>query len=79
MLDAAHEAVLSVRQHAKEDLERDHVWCLGLVKCVEIIGEAASKVSAETRRAEENIPWALIVAMRNRLVHVYFDIDIEQV
>ena len=39
--------------------------------------EAASKVSDSTRLALPEVPWAEIVGMRNRLVHAYFDIDID--
>jgi len=52
---------------------------LSLVKCVEIIGEAASKVSAETRSRHPLVPWEEIVGMRNRLIHAYFDIDLDRV
>jgi len=52
---------------------------LGLVKCVEIIGEAAARMGKETKERNPQIPWAQIIAMRNRLVHLYFDIDLDQV
>lgn len=52
---------------------------LALVKCVEIIGEAASGVSTEYRRRHSEIQWRGIISMRNRLVHVYWDIDLEEV
>jgi uncharacterized protein with HEPN domain len=45
------------------------------VKALEMIGEAASKVTAETRDSFPGIPWSEIVGMRNRLIHVYFDIN----
>jgi uncharacterized protein with HEPN domain len=45
-----------------------------LVRAVEIVGEAAAKVTDETR-AEVSLPWAAVVGMRNRLLHTYFDID----
>ena len=48
---------------------------LSVVKALEMIGEAASKVNSETRDASPEIPWSEIVAMRNRLIHVYFDIN----
>ena len=46
-----------------------------LIRAIEIFGEAASKVSSDTRNTHSNIPWQPIVGMRNRLVHAYFDID----
>ncbi len=45
-----------------------------VVRELEIIGEAARSLSAEFRRAHTEIEWATIVAMRNRLVHAYFDV-----
>jgi uncharacterized protein with HEPN domain len=46
------------------------------VRAVEVLGEAASKVSEDTRSACPEIPWPEITNMRNRLIHGYFDIDI---
>ncbi len=48
-----------------------------LLRAIEIVGEAAARVSAPTREAAADIPWGLIVSMRNRLIHAYFDIDHE--
>lgn len=79
MLDAAKEAVQSAQKRSRADLARDRIWSLGLVKCVEVIGEAASRVGQETQEKHPQIPWSQIVAMRNRLVHAYFDIDLDQV
>jgi uncharacterized protein with HEPN domain len=42
---------------------------------VEVFGEAAAKVSASAKASSPNLPWQQIVAMRNRLIHAYFDID----
>jgi uncharacterized protein with HEPN domain len=49
---------------------------LALLKCVEIIGEAAARVGKSTRTRHPALPWTDIVGMRNRLVHAYFDIDL---
>jgi len=79
MLEAAKEAMRSASEHTRNDLDTDLVWTLGLVKCVEIIGEAAARMEGETKERNPQIPWAQIIAMRNRLVHLYFDIDLDQV
>jgi uncharacterized protein with HEPN domain len=50
---------------------------LSLIKEIEIVGEAATQVSEVTREHLPGIPWADIVGMRNRLVHAYFDINLE--
>jgi uncharacterized protein with HEPN domain len=46
-----------------------------VARVVEIIGEAASRVSAEARAAAPSVPWSAIIGMRNRLVHAYVDVD----
>jgi uncharacterized protein with HEPN domain len=79
MLDAAREAVQFGAGRRSGDLERDRVLALALVRCIEIIGEAASKVSAETRAVSPEIPWTDIIGMRHRLAHAYFEIDLNQV
>ena len=50
-----------------------------MVKCIEIVGEAATQTTTVTRAAMPEIPWPSIVAMRHRLVHAYFDIDHDRV
>ena len=46
---------------------------------METVGEAASRVDADTRAAHPEIPWADIVGMRKRLVHEYFQINLARV
>lgn len=46
-----------------------------VVRAIEIVGEAASKISPAARAEHATIPWSAIIAMRNRLVHAYFEID----
>jgi uncharacterized protein with HEPN domain len=75
MLDAVREAQGFAASRSRSDLDRDRLFLLALVKDVEIIGEAASRVSAESTAECPEIPWQDIVAMRHRLIHGYFDID----
>lgn len=77
MVDAAREAVSFARGRVRGDLETDRQLVLSLVKDVEIVGEAASQVTESTRAQAPDIPWQEIVAMRNRLVHAYFSIDLD--
>jgi uncharacterized protein with HEPN domain len=79
MLDAAKEALSFAKNKTRSDLDSDRMLVLSIVKSVEIIGEAASKVTQETREIYTELPWANIIAMRNRLIHVYFDIDLDRV
>lgn len=77
MLDAAREALSFVQGRSREDLNRDRLLVLGLVKAIEIIGEAAYQVSEGTRTKLPDIPWEDIIGMRHRLVHAYFDINLD--
>ena len=79
MLDAAREAREFARGRQRSDLDEDRQLVLATVKSIEIVGEAAARVSDETQAAHPTIPWAAAVGMRNRLVHAYFDIDHDRV
>ncbi len=77
MLDAAREAQGFAATHSRPDLDHDRQLLLALVKAVEIIGEAATRVSTEARLECLKVPWQDIVAMRHRLTHGYYDIDLD--
>lgn len=78
MLDAARKAVKFAEGRKREDLDNeDDPLVYALVRQIEIIGEAASKVSAETRAELSDVPWADIVGIRNRLIHAYFDVNLD--
>ena len=77
MLDAAQEAVAFARGRTRADLDEDRQLVLALVKDVEIVGEAATQVTEPARQRLPQIPWKRIVGMRNRLVHAYFDINLD--
>ena len=75
MLLSARDALSFTEDMSFDDFVRDRRTQLSVLKSVEIVGEAAAQVSEDVRRANPDIPWREIVGMRNRLVHVYFDID----
>lgn len=77
ILDAAATASRFVEGRSRQDLEADEMLTLALTKLVEIIGEAAKQVTPETRSALLEVPWAAAARMRDRLVHHYFDIDLD--
>jgi uncharacterized protein with HEPN domain len=79
MLDAAREARTFLHDQPRSALVANRVLVLALVRCIEVIGEAASQVSKEFQGAHAEIPWPQIIAMRNRLIHAYFDVDIDRV
>ena len=77
MLEAAQEAVSFAENKTRADLNGDRKLVLALVKDIEIIGEAAANVTTERRIELTQIPWDKIVGMRNRLIHAYFEIDLD--
>lgn len=60
-------------------LERDIKTQLAVRHAVELVGEAATKVSEAGREALTDLPWRSIVGMRNTLIHGYRRIDLERV
>jgi len=77
MLDYGQEAVALIRSKQRADLESDHVLELALTRLLEIIGEAANRVSQETQQRYPQIPWRQIVGLRNRLIHGYDAVDLD--
>lgn len=75
MLDAAKEAHSFAKNKPMEELEDNRMLVLAVLKDLEILGEAANKVSEETQEKFKEVPWKEIIGMRNRLIHAYFDID----
>ena len=73
MIDAAQAALKFAQGRTRPDLDTDQMLQFALVRAIEIVGEAASKVSLEARLDTPQIPWAVIIGMRNRLVHAYFE------
>jgi len=77
MIDAGREAIGFASGRTRADLNSNRMLVLSLVKSIEILGEAANKVSDELRNDYPDLPWREMVTMRNRLIHGYFDINLE--
>jgi uncharacterized protein with HEPN domain len=79
MLDSVVEGRSFLRGKLRSDLESDRMLTLALIKEIEILGEAAGRVSEKFKSRYAQIPWSAIIATRNRLIHGYFDIDLDVV
>ncbi len=77
MLDAARRAIEFMQGRAKSDLESDEQLSLAVVRLLEILGEAAKNVSEDLRKDYPDIPWRQIAGTRDRLIHGYFDVDLD--
>jgi uncharacterized protein with HEPN domain len=77
MLDHAKEAVALVRGKEKSDLRKNRLLELATTRLVEIVGEAAAKITPENQARYPSIPWSQIIGMRNRLIHGYDAVDLD--
>lgn len=79
MLQAAEHARDFVSGLDRDAFGADRKTQYAVVRALEILGEAASRVSEETRRLHDDIPWRQIVGMRTLLAHEYFRVDVDTV
>ena len=75
MLDTERKAAGKVQGIGREDYDSDENLRLALAHLVQVIGEAARRVSIETCTAHPEIPWREIVGMRHKTVHDYMIVD----
>ena len=79
MLDHAREAVAMVRGRSRSDIDTDRMLQLAVTRILEIIGEAASRVTQEGRARYDDIPWQDIINTRHRIVHGYDTVNYDVV
>ncbi len=77
MLEAAGKASALIEGLTPTDLKDDEVRSLALTHLLEILGEAAKGVSEETRAKYPQLPWTQMAATRDRLIHGYFNVDLD--
>lgn len=77
MLDHAREAVQLVHGKTRSDLDSDRLLNLALARLLEVVGEAATRVSASFQQAHPEVPWPLIIGLRNRLIQGYDQVDFD--
>jgi uncharacterized protein with HEPN domain len=77
MLDYAREAENYARGKIREDLDRDRPLMHSLVRCLEVIGEAAGRIPREDRERYPDLSWPDLIGLRNRLIHAYDQVDLD--
>jgi uncharacterized protein with HEPN domain len=75
MIDTANKAIGFVEGLSRADFDRDELLRLSLTHLLQVIGEAARRVSPDFRAAHPSIPWKAVVGMRSKVVHDYLDVD----
>lgn len=71
MLDHAAEARQLLGDRSDQAVEQDRVLQLALIRLVEVVGEAASRVPEDVRAGYTDIPWREAASTRNLLIHAY--------
>jgi uncharacterized protein with HEPN domain len=77
MLEAVLEVIEFTQDAERSDLDDDRKLKHALVRLLEIIGEAAVGMSSSIKEDHPDIPWKEMIGMRNRLIHGYFDVDLD--
>jgi len=75
ILEAARSIKTYVAEKTEESFLKDPLRQDAVIRRLEIIGEAARRVSEKTRKSFPELPWNDVIGMRNRLIHRYDDID----
>lgn len=79
MLVFAREALAFARGRKREDLDQDRGFLRSLERVLELIGEAARRISPATREKHPAIPWKDIIGMRNIIAHEYGKVDLDEI
>jgi len=77
ILDAARQTMNLAEGRCRADLDTDLTLNLSLTRLLEIIGEAARGLTPAFRDAYPEVPWHKMAGMRDRLVHAYFDVNLD--
>jgi len=77
ILDAIQRIQTYTRDVSKEKYLQDGLLQDGVVRQLEIIGEASTNLSEEFQERHSEVPWGQIIGLRNQIVHAYFDINLD--
>jgi uncharacterized protein with HEPN domain len=75
MIDTANKAIGFVIDFDRKEFDSNELLRLSLTHLLQVIGEAARRISPEFRSIYPTIPWKAIVGMRSKVVHDYLDVD----
>lgn len=79
MLEAARILRDKAPKHSLEEIKEDQILFFGLAKLIEIIGEAAYKLTKEFQSEHSELPWKAIIGMRHVMVHDYYTMSPEKI
>lgn len=79
ILDAISRIEQYVQGVRYEDFMDDHLVQDGVIRQIEIMGEATKRLSKEIRERHSEMPWKDLAGMRDKLIHHYFGVDLDAV
>lgn len=79
ILESINRILDFTQEKSQEELEKDSLKFFGIIKNIEIIGEASYKLTSAYKAVHPETPWEAIAKMRHVLVHDYYQIDPDQV
>ncbi len=79
MFDSVAALLTFVKGRKRAHLNNDRLFANAIVRELEVLGEAANRISKKTQRQFPSIPWKQMIGMRNTLIHAYFEVDYDVV
>ena len=79
ILDSARLAVEYLERISFEEFIKSTAIQDAVIRRIEIIGEAANRISEQSRNKNDHLPWTEMKGMRNLLIHEYDEIDLKEV
>lgn len=75
MIDSAQRVLEYTAGSSQAEFFASRLHVDATLRSLELIGEAATRIPAEVRRASTDVPWRMVIALRNRLIHGYLGLD----
>jgi len=79
ILDSFQKVIMYVENVRFEDFLKDEEKQDAVIRKIEVAGEATKRLDKSFRESNSHIPWRAIAGMRDKLIHDYFDVDLEVV
>jgi uncharacterized protein with HEPN domain len=77
ILKSIDEILTFTKNTGYDDFMKNSMMKYAIIRCLEVIGEAAKRIPAPVRNKYADVPWKDMIAMRNKVIHEYFGVDSE--